>query len=834
MSFDRQARIAAVFDQVVDEPAATRPASIERLCDGDQALADEVRALLDADAEPHPFLAEGVERLAAELLDAVDDPTLPRRFGRYVLVKYLDEGGMGAVYLAERDDIGDLVAIKFLPRFGASVDRWRDFDAEQRILASLNHPAIARLYDAGVSDDTPWLAMEYVDGEYLTDHVRRRGLGLRQRLALFRDVCDALRYAHRALVLHLDLKPANILVNDDGRVKLVDFGVSRRLSAPGASIDAVDAPGWLSRRFAAPEQLRGEALDIQADVYALGGVLRELLGADELMVSRADRRDLDAMCVKALQQEKARRYESVDDLMKDVDRFLLGRPLDAREGRLPAYRARKFVGRHLALVSAAAVSLLVIAALSLFFTWRLVAARDQALASEARTQRIHRVMLGLFEGDDAAAGPAEGLRVATILDRGVAEANALSGEPDLQSDLRLTLGGLFHKLGYLARAEPLLVSASNARVRHYGADDPRSVRAQLALALLRIDQSLPEQARDLATQSLVVARRRQPIDPVEEAWAVAVLGKVAASDGDYATAVTLLERAVQELARHPGGLELSEALGDLANAEYYLGHLDRSETVNLRALALDRELFGERHPHVGVDLYNLGNIELDRGQYPEAERLFRRALLISESWYGSTHQKTASGTLMVGRSIAYQGRPEDAADFYERALAMTRKTYPETHPRVGAVLSLWGDLALQQGRLGQADERFRQAAAIFEIKLGERHEFYLHQLSNLAAVSLATHAPKDAEVLLRRALAGLVAAVPESRYTAIARVRLGAALAAQRQYPEAQTHLVAGYHALRVMSGPKAVEVVHARNALRALYVSMGDAGKARELGAEP
>jgi serine/threonine-protein kinase len=864
MNPERAQRIEDIFERVSEEPPSEQRGRLDELCEGDNELAAEVWALLEADSAQHAILDGSGAELACGLLDSGPGLALPRRFGRFTIRKYLGEGGVGSVYLADRDDLGDTVAIKFLHDSWTSPSRRQRFAAEQRTLAGLNHRYIARLYDAGVTDGTPWFAMEYVEGLPITDFCSARKLDLRERLHLFRCVCEAVRCAHRSLTVHLDLKPANILVNTGGEVKLVDFGIARHLTEAGRAAEkTVTGQRLLSLNYAAPEQIRGESLDVQTDVHALGIVLYELLvgrppadlgaaSAAELArqlqeeprrpsalalesdaplvhASRSEWRDLDVMCLTAMHRDRAARYESVDNLIRDVDHFLADEPLDARRGTLRSYRFRKFITRNRRSVAAAAAVVALLSALSIFFTLRLVDARDRAVASETRTRRIHRLMLNLFEGDDSAAGPADGLRVVSLLDRGVREANSLGTERELQAELRHTLGGLYYKLGHIDRAEPLLTAAWTERRSALGDNHPQTVRAQIDLGVLRLDQSEIEDAKRLVGGALEAAKRRPAVDAVEIAAATAALGKVLLTEGQYGAAVPLLEDAVRELSRHPASVELSEALGDLANTQYYLGHVDASEATNLRALALDRQLFGDRHPHVSVDLYNLGNIRLDRGDYPGGEGLFRHALEINETWYGPAHPKTASNLLMLGRSLAYQARLEEAAALYERASAAMRRTYGEKHLRFASVLSLQGDLARDQGQLDRAAQMFDRAKEIFKATTGAQHEFYFHQLSNLGSVQLARKAYPAAEALLRDAVRGLSTAVPDQRYTALAEIRLGAALAGQERYAEAEQHLLAGYEMLRRLTGPAAAELQDAREELAGLYTALKMPSKADE-----
>ncbi len=866
MSPERRRRVEELFDQIVDEPRSEHRRLLEAACGEDSGLITEVLELLGAEFHGNRILQQDIASLANALLETDKVPVVPGHFGRYVIHEYLGRGGMGAVYLAKRDGLGDRVAVKFLRDPWNSPALQDSFAREQRTLAGLSHRYIARLYDAGVADGTPWFAMEYVQGLSITEHCRCNGLGLRPRLQLFRDACEAVSYAHRNLTVHLDLKPSNILVNTDGEVKLVDFGIARHLNLEGFEAERGEGgQRLLSLNYAAPEQIREEPVDVQMDVHALGVVLYELIAGQlpadvtnassaeltriledpprppsaaarekqpsEIEATRAEWSDLDVLCLTAMHRDRAHRYATVDAFVRDLDRFLKVKPLEAHPDRV-RYRLGKFLRRNRRAVSATAAALALVASLIVFFTVRLIGTRERALSSEARTQRIHQLMLNLFEGDDSAAGPAQQLRVVSLLDRGVREVDSLAQEPGLQAELRYTFGGLYHRLGHPDRAEPLLLDAWKAQKAALGPDHPETMKTQLALAKLRVDQSQVAEAERLARELVEMGKRRYAAASVQVAGATGMLGKVLATQGDYKAAIPALEQAVEVLSKTGGSEELSEALGDLANTHYYQGHVAESEALNLRALALDRKLFGEAHPNTGIDLYNLGNIQLDRADYPEAERLFRQALEIDQAWYGKSHPKTAGAFLMVGRAVEYQGRSEEAAALYQQALSATRETYGEDHPRFAAVLSLMGDLSTRRHDLAIAEKLFRQAAEIFKKAFGDRHEFYLHQLSNLGSVRLAARQYAEAEALLRPALEGLQAVVPDQRYTALAEVRLSAALAGQKRYTEAENYALAGYTSLQRLMGPSAVELLDARKELVEVYLALNQPAKAEALRA--
>jgi eukaryotic-like serine/threonine-protein kinase len=498
----RWLRIQAVFHDAVEHPAAEREAFLAAACAGDTNLLREVRALIDEDTHATSWLERGLPAAArALLIDEPPDRLIDRRIGPYHLRSVLGEGGMGVVYLAERSDLGREVAIKIM-RGALSPARAQRFAIEQRTLAQLNHPAIARLYDADVlPDGTSWFAMELVHGVSLTKHCQAHVPTLAGRLTLFRAVCEAVQHAHQHLIVHRDLKPSNILVTPAGELKLLDFGIAKQLDpADAAPVDhTVTALRMMTPAYAAPEQFRGGSIGLHTDVYALGVILYELLAnrrpfdlaektpseaetiilerepqrpsasPDRIAASRSAWLDLDVLCLTAMRKDPARRYATVDALIRDLDHFLHREPLDARPDSW-RYRGGKFVRRHWRVLAGAAAATLLFLGLTTIYTLRVTAARRSAEAEALRTARIQRFMLSLFDGGDAAASPAEDLRVLTLIDRGVQEARALDAEPLVQAELYRTLGGLYRQMGRFDSAGTLLQSSLDRHRALFGAD----------------------------------------------------------------------------------------------------------------------------------------------------------------------------------------------------------------------------------------------------------------------------------------------------------------------------------------------------------------------------
>lgn len=464
---DWWSRLDEAFQGALDLPAAERRAYLDRTCAHEPDLRAEVEAMLDAEA-----LA--IERLVPDALprEPESDPFIGVRLGPWRVLEPIGRGGMGVVYLAERADgqYEQRVALKIVrssPR-GTTGSR---FKAETRILARLSHPNIARLLDAGCTPEgSAYLVMEYVDGSAITEHCDAHQLTIEERLRLFLTAARATQHAHQSLVVHRDLKPSNIFVSRSGEVKLLDFGIAKLLEADHPVAEET-SPEWraLTPAYAAPEQLRGEAVTTAADVYVLGSVLYELLTGsrpsrraadpatgmpiddlpaapsvsirrrlrtDETTLiriatvrrtspSRLARRldgDIDRVVLKALQPEPERRYGSAGQLADDIERLLEGRPVEAQPDSL-WYRARRFVGRHRLAASVAAVAsvtILVFGVLALLQARAAAIERDRARLQADRAERAARLVADLFSLAEPGVAVGQEITARQLLDRGKA------------------------------------------------------------------------------------------------------------------------------------------------------------------------------------------------------------------------------------------------------------------------------------------------------------------------------------------------------------------------------------------------------------------------------
>jgi serine/threonine-protein kinase len=850
MNSERWERAQQMFHDALEMPASERPGFLHHASDGDGELESQVNAMLEEDARGSSVLDAELAHVADDLLTRPSAGT-QKIFGPYRLGKLLGEGGMGVVFLAERDDLKSMVAVKILRDAWMSPARRARFLAEQRTLAQLNHPSIARLYDADTLDDkTPFFAMEYVDGVPLTDYCEQHNSSIEDRLRLFRTVSEAVDYAHRHAVIHRDLKPSNILVKADGTPKLLDFGIAKQLD-PQDQAAAQTRTGLrlMTPAYAAPEQIRGEQVGIGSDVYSLGVILYELLarrlpfdltglapGEAEMRLLEAEPpkpgagEDLDVLCLTAMHKDPVRRYRSVEALIRDLDHYLNGEPLDARPDTF-RYRLGKFVKRNRRSVIASTVGIALLVTLVIFFTVRLSKARDAAVAEAARTRRIQQFMLDLFNGGDKTAGPAEDLRVVTLLDRGVQGARSLDSDPAVQAELFETLGGIYQKLGNLDRADSLLGSALDRRKAIFGPSDVRVSESLADLGLLRADQARYDDAEKLVRQGLEAAERLRPRDDASVAKAKYALGTVLEARGNYTEALPNLEEAVRLYsARSPVSEELAGALTQLAATHFYAGHFDVSKTVNQRVLQMDRQLHGERHPSVAEDLSSLGAIEQEQGHYPEAEAFYRQAVDITRSFYGNDHNETALRLTQLSRALIYEKRWDEAVDLLRQALAIQQRVFGPGHNTVAGVMNELGNVAYMRDQEDEAEMWFRKALEIYKTVYHDRHSVIAVEISNIGGVYLDRKDYPKAEQLFREAVARFTDTLSADHVsTGIAQLKLGRALLRQNRYREAEEHLLAGYRIVSKQASPSVSWLKSARKDLVQIYDALGEPDKARE-----
>lgn len=734
----------ALLDQALALPAAERIAFV-RAADCAEDVRAEALTMLRLDARAGAFLERSAAEVAAELLasgaDAQYERSVPDRIGPFRVTGVAGRGGMGTVYRAERDDpdIRQLVALKLVEHGPAGTVMVRRFLEERRILALLEHPGIARFVDGGVTEDgVPWLAMEYVSGVRLDEYCQRHALGIEARLALFLEVCDAVHYAHRNLIVHRDLKPSNILVTDEGRVKLLDFGIARLLDDAGAA----DSSGLtffglraVTPGYASPEQLRGDPVTTASDVFALGVVLYELLAerhpygagtrpaADvnraalntdvepasavaPASMRRRLRGDLDTIVATALRKEPERRYASVEQFAADVRRHLSGHPVTARPDRW-SYRTTKFVRRNLRAVTATAVAAVLLVGYGVS-----AHVQNQRIAREAaRTEQVKEFLASLFHNANPGVSRGAEATASELVAAGAARVRTeLTAQPDIQAEMMTLLGNIYIAMGRYDEAVDLLEPALAAR---------RAVRAPAK-----------ETAETLRLLAVALHYR-----------------------GDLADAEPLLREAVELLSTAPDpDAELGSVLAELGDLLHSRGDFAGAEAALRRALAIQLVTEGEMRAATERDL---ANVLRDTGRHAEAEALYRASIAATEARLGRTDPITALTRTELALLLTETGAFDEAETLLTENLDVYAEIYPGGHPMVGTVLRNLGQLRLRQGDPYDAVATLRRALDVYAATLTGPSALPARAQAVLAEAMLAAGETEAAVAMATEALQSL-------------------------------------------------------------------------------
>lgn len=703
---DRQRwqRIEGLFEAAIERPEDEREAWLRLQCP-DAELRAQVLDLLRRDGSAVGPLEALSAALASD--EAGTEHLRGSLLGNYRLLETIGEGGMATVWRARREagDFQREVAVKCLKAGFYSPAMRARFMAEQAILARLEHAYIARMYDGGVSaNGTPYIVLELVAGQTLTAFADQTRMDVRQRLQLFLKVVDAVAHAHRELVVHRDLKPANILVDGQGEPRLLDFGIARLLEPDGTD-PATTALRPLTPEYAAPEQLRGEAISVRTDVYALGLVLHELLcgeratdtvaarertppstclrrqeGAVATRAANSRRRtpaglrrelrgDLDLIVLKCLRERPQQRYGSAEALAEDIGRWLERRPILARKGNR-RYRARRFMQRNWLPLGALAGVLLALAS-GLLIAWREAARADgearlareaQSLAETeaARAEAISRFVVGLFEADIPALPRDQMPSTRDLVNRGIERArDAGTGGPALRADLLITLGNILRArlqfdeaAGLLAEAETLLGGDGQAEPEGWA-------RALVLRADLLRGQRRYDELRAALDDALVFFETRLPDSPLHfEMLRDRAMLELHMEDG--AAALTRLEPLLQRVSHRADlGTLPMRLMGDLANIYGRQGRIADAERMHLEVLAMKRAAPDTSPASIATTLFNIGSAAASSGRLDEAEVRYREVLASLET-VDMPLQVRAAAWLGLARIAHWRGHFDDA------------------------------------------------------------------------------------------------------------------------------------------------------------------------------
>jgi len=755
MDADRWQSLRRLFDAVCDLPSPQWEASLRTLSD-DPMLIGEALALLQAQTASFNRALQPLQAMMASLPE--DELQVGGRLGVWQLVERLASGGMGTVFVAERADqlFRQRVAIKLLRGNVASTAAVQRLAAERQILAELQHPNIARLYDGGTTPaDQPYLVMEYIEGLPLDAHCARHDLGLRERLQLFLRVCAAVQAAHARLVVHCDLKPSNVLVRENGEPVLLDFGIARLLGAG----EGEDADGFCTPAYASPEQLRGARVGVSSDVFSLGVLLTELLAGTYAGRGGGDgpvplpsvlavphcawkRRldgDLDAIATRACTIDPAQRYASVQELAADLEAWLQLRPVTAMRGGW-SYRARRFLRRHRLVAGLAGCVVLALVAGLTTALWQAQQAREQrdmALVESAKSRAMLDFMTGLFGQADPSVARGREVTARELLAQGVARMRGRFGEqPEVRAELLGAMADAHRGLGYYRESLPL-------------ADEAVALARQVPAAGLLPAQEL-NRARILHhlgrySDALAVLDRLQAPSESGAAGALPLRAGIAHARGLALQATNRLDEA-EKAYRHAYALRLSafgstdrtsqETAMRLVSLYVLRKRMTEAEPLARSTLAAVRASTSDHDPHRAEAIEALAMVLANTGPLQEAEALRREELALREVAFGNTHPATVGTRNDLAGVLYAQHRFDAASDIYRQVLAARRAQYGQAHPAVATVAN---NLAAAEFAAGRAVAGHAPAAEALAIRLatyGPDHHATATSLHTLGVIEL--------------------------------------------------------------------------------------------------
>ncbi|MDJ0838813.1 MAG: serine/threonine-protein kinase [Acidobacteriota bacterium] len=768
MESTRWQQIDALLDRVMDLPNGERTAFLDEACAGDPELRRELESLIEADAGAGEFLEDPCDLI---------EPSPLREgmsIGTYKLEGLIDHGGMGQVWEVSRDDqaYDRRMALK-LVRWGWNRELLQRFRMERRILAGLEHPYIARLYDVGTTGEgQPYLVMEYVDGLPIDRWCDQHQLSIEDRLTLFRKVCEAVHYAHQNLLVHRDLKPDNILITRDGTPKLLDFGIAKPLR-PGEYGEETqitqNGMRLMSPGYASPEQVSGRKVTTASDTYSLGVILYELISgrrpflpeemlpgaveravleseptrpssavfrpagtdapsAEEVGTARGTgagelrrrlRGDLDNIVAKAMHRNTAERYSSVAEFSEDLQRHLNNMPVTAR-GASFSYVAARFVRRHR--VAVGMVTLLVLLAGG--FTLTIVRQAKRVALERDKAQSVSRFMTEMFEATNPDQTPGSTLTARQLLDRGARRIESeLADQPAARAEVAYTMGSVYYNMGLNQEAYDLFQQSLTLRRGLYGENHVDVADCLNALALTSSARGEVEPARDFYEQALAI--RKKVLGPRHHLVATILRNQVYLlwDMGTREKVLPMMEEVVSIYREtYPEGhRDLARMINDLAIANLKLGNPDRAEPLINEALAMQRKILGTRHPDMADTLSHQGNLLREQGRFQEAEAAFREAVSIRQEFMGSNHPRVVTVQAHLAACLADLKRFDEAESLMRQVLAFKRRQFGDQHNQTASHLKQLAHILLRREKIEEALPVMEEALAIQTKILGPDH-----------------------------------------------------------------------------------------------------------------
>jgi serine/threonine protein kinase/tetratricopeptide (TPR) repeat protein len=838
-----------LLHQAMQLGPAERLRFLDEACSSDSELRAEVESLLLAnEAVRSSFMQSPSQEADLNRLDSAGVPEAGQIFSeRFQLVRKLGEGGMGQVWLAEQTSpVRRQVALKLIK--AGMYDEWvvQRFQSERQSVAIMDHPAIAKVLDAGATPQgQPYFVMEYVPGLPITDYCDQKKLKIRDRLELFIQACEGVQHAHQKAIIHRDLKPANILVIEvDGKPvpRIIDFGLAKAATPQlaGESLFTqlghfVGTPGYMSPEQADPNV---QGVDTRTDVYSLGVVLYVLLaGVQPFEIKRGQksppaellrklreeeplppsakvgadrdtataeargteprqlvsllRGDLDGITMKALEKDRARRYGAPSELAADLRRHLDHEPVVARPARA-SYRLRKYVRRHRVAAAVAVGLVLLLAGFSVLQGLelrRIASERDRPNRERDRATRITDFMTGMFKVSDPSEARGNSVTAREILDKASNERETgLAKDPEVQSQMTQVMATTYMNLGLYPRAHELAKRALDARRSLLGADDPKTLESMGQLGWILNREGQYAEAEKLERQALVNERRiLGPDDPLT----IETMGHLAfivQGTGHFDEGERLARDVIAGAARRlgPESAPALESMSYLGAALWNQGRYAEAEQEYRQLLDVEHRVMGPDHPETLRTMGNLALPIVSQGRFAEAEQIMRELLATDQRVLGLEHRNTLINMSNLAGLLSDEGRQADAEKLYREVLTIQSRILGPEHPYTLLSKEALADCLFKEGRVHEAEHLQRETLQTMVRVIGPEHPSTLTCQSDLSRTLIREARYAEAENFARKAFEVQLRSLgPQHPDTLNTLRQLGTAMAYSNRYPEA-------------------------------------------------
>lgn len=708
--------IASLFHELLEMPDAARAEKLAFLSRTDSLLYRQLFDLLNADRQSHRLFNTESGTIFSILENDYD--LIGSRIGAFVLTEVIGQGAMGTVFKAGRDDglFDQTVAVKLMKPVSVNPSHRSLFERERQILAKLNHPNIARLYDGGFTEDErPFFTMEWVSGQNLIAYCQFRKLSITARLHLFEDICQAVMHAHQSLIVHLDLKPKNIVVTEEGQVKLLDFGVAQMLE------EGTEQVSSFTLAYASPEQIEQNNPNTASDIYSLGVILFEMLVEDHpfetffkdpLALKNAIlagysspfrlsgkfgyvhfAKDIGLICQKAMERAPRDRYASVDELIRDVRDFRNDYPVLARP-KSWTYHTQKYLRRNRTVLYAVGVGFLLLGIMGIYYTFQLKEQRNIALSEARRANQITGLITDVFSAADPNIGGADTITAVQLLDKGMQNLSKnLGDDPALYADMLSRMTGVYLSLGQYEQAKQMAAESYAINLSLDAVSEERLAQNEVLISSSYFMFGELDSAFSFSQKAVNRLLAAGIYNGPDLADALLELGSCLYDMTRYEAADSTLSVGLELAQKAYSGstIEIASFLHMKGATAMKRDNLQEAERYLEEALKMKKELYEEPHLEIAYSYNYFGSLYQNLGDYKKALSFVKHSLEQRRAILGTYHVETVASMGNLARTYIGLGKPLEAIPIYQDAISVIDSLFGGSHYYYGALNGSMGN-----------------------------------------------------------------------------------------------------------------------------------------------